>query len=176
MRGIATSGWRGRSFSLGIADAVTVLAEDAAAADAAATLIANAVDLPGHSAIVRQPANELSPDSDLGERLVTTGVGALSAAEVDEALDRGAATAEGYRRRGLIVAAALFLNRESRPCGNVASASDVITEPKTRYASPSTSSGSAPLPTFVGARKGARFSAVPRPHEMGRGVEAKPRR
>ena len=72
VRGIATSGWRGRSFSLGIADAVTVLAEDAAAADAAATLIANAVDLPGHSAIVRQPANELSPDSDLGERLVTT--------------------------------------------------------------------------------------------------------
>src|SRR5262249_8720215 len=33
--GIATSGWRGRSFSLGIADAVTVLAESAAAADAA---------------------------------------------------------------------------------------------------------------------------------------------
>ena len=128
VRGIATSGWRGRSFSLGIADAVTVLAKDAAAADAAATLIANAVDLPGHSAITRQPANELSPDSDLGERLVTTGVGALSPAEVDEALDRGAATAEGYRRRGLIVAAALFLNRESRPCGNVASASDVITE------------------------------------------------
>ena len=145
VRGIATSGWRGRSFSLGIADAVTVLAKDAAAADAAATLIANAVDLPGHSAITRQPANELSPDSDLGERLVTTGVGALSPAEVDEALDRGAATAEGYRRRGLIVAVALFLNRESRPCGNVASASDVITEPKDPLtASPSTSSGWAP--------------------------------
>ena len=75
VRGIATSGWRGRSFSLGIADAVTVLAKDAAAADAAATLIANAVDLPGHSAIIRQPANELSPDSDLGERLVTTASG-----------------------------------------------------------------------------------------------------
>ena len=51
MRGVATSGWRGRSFSLGIADAVTVLASSAAAADAAATLIANAVDLPGHPAI-----------------------------------------------------------------------------------------------------------------------------
>ena len=48
VRGIATSGWRGRSFSLGIADAVTVLADSAAAADAAATIIANAVDLPGH--------------------------------------------------------------------------------------------------------------------------------
>ena len=66
MRGIATSGWRGRSFSLGIADAVTVLADRAAAADAAATIIANAVDLPGHPAIVRVPACELAPDSDLG--------------------------------------------------------------------------------------------------------------
>jgi ApbE superfamily uncharacterized protein (UPF0280 family) len=40
VRGVATSGWRGRSFSLGIADAVTVLAKNGAAADAAATIIA----------------------------------------------------------------------------------------------------------------------------------------
>ena len=45
VRGIATSGWRGRSFSLGIADSVTVLAPTASAADAAATIIANAVDV-----------------------------------------------------------------------------------------------------------------------------------
>src|SRR6266571_12991 len=56
VRGIATSGWRGRSFSLGIADAVTVLADQAAMADAAATIVANAVDLPGHPAIIRLPA------------------------------------------------------------------------------------------------------------------------
>ncbi len=56
VRGVATSGWRGRSFSLGIADAVTVLAKNGAAADAAATIIANAVDLPGHPAIARVPA------------------------------------------------------------------------------------------------------------------------
>src|SRR5438046_10408059 len=70
VRGIATSGWRGRSFSLGIADAVTVLAESAAAADAAATVIANAVDLPGHPSIRRVPACELAPDSGLRARLV----------------------------------------------------------------------------------------------------------
>ena len=75
-RGIATSGRHGRSFSLGIADAVTVLARTAAQADAAATVIANAVDLPGHPAVVRCPANELQPDSDLGARLVTRQVGA----------------------------------------------------------------------------------------------------
>ena len=49
VRGVATSGWRGRSFSLGVADAVTVLAASAALADAAATLIANAVDHSGPS-------------------------------------------------------------------------------------------------------------------------------
>ena len=74
-RGIATSGRHGRSFSLGIADAVTVLARTASQADAAATIIANAVDLPGHPAIVRCPAHDLQPDSDLGARLVTRGVG-----------------------------------------------------------------------------------------------------
>ena len=77
VRGIATSGWRGRSFSLGIADAVTVLADDAAMADAAATVIANAVDLPGHPNILRVPARSLAPDSDLGDQFVTQGVGEL---------------------------------------------------------------------------------------------------
>jgi uncharacterized protein len=73
VRGIATSGWPGRSFSLGIADAVTVLGATAAQADAAATIIANSVDLPGHSAIQRLPANQIAPDSDLGSRLVSFG-------------------------------------------------------------------------------------------------------
>ena len=118
MRGIATSGWRGRSFSLGIADAVTVLARDAAAADVAATLIANAVDLPGRPAIRREPACTLQPDTDLGERLVTTDVGLLADEEICEALERGLAVAEDYRRRGLIEAAALFLAGQSRDCGN----------------------------------------------------------
>src|SRR3954447_19849786 len=78
VRGVATSGRHGRSFSLGIADAVTVLARTASRADAAATIIANAVDLPEHPAIVRRAAHDLQPDSDLGARLVTRGVGELS--------------------------------------------------------------------------------------------------
>ncbi|WP_378945835.1 UPF0280 family protein [Mesorhizobium sp. ANAO-SY3R2] len=117
VRGVATSGWRGRSFSLGIADAVTVLATSAAAADAAATLIANAVDLPGRPAIQRRRACELAPDSDLGDRLVTVAVGALRPDEVTAALDAGLAVAENYRRRGLIHSAALFLNDEARVSG-----------------------------------------------------------
>ncbi|RUT84032.1 MULTISPECIES: UPF0280 family protein [unclassified Mesorhizobium] len=120
VRGVATSGWRGRSFSLGIADAVTVLARTGAEADAAATLIANAVDLPGNPAIKRIPAHELSPDSDLGARLVTHGVGTLALGEVARALDNGLAVAEDFRRRGLIAGSALFLGGEARISGSVA--------------------------------------------------------
>lgn len=109
VRGIATSGWRGRSFSLGIADSVTVLAESAAAADAAATVIANAVDLPGHPAVHRAPARDLQPDSDLGGLFVTRGVDALSPADAAEALTRGRAYASRLLQRGLIVGAALQL-------------------------------------------------------------------
>jgi ApbE superfamily uncharacterized protein (UPF0280 family) len=117
VRGVATSGWRGRSFSLGIADAVTVLAKTGAGADAAATLIANAVNLPGHPAIARTPASSLSPDSDLGERLVTTSVGYITPMEIDTALSSGLAVAEDFRRRGLIHAAGLFLAGQFRLCG-----------------------------------------------------------
>ena len=112
VRGIATSGWVGRSFSLGIADAVTVLADTAAMADAAATLIANAVDLPGHPAIARARACDLAPDSDLGERMVTQAVGELTAQEIQEALAAGLRFADSLQPRGLIRAAALTLKSE----------------------------------------------------------------
>ena len=114
VRGIATSGWRGRSFSLGIADAVTVLADRAETADAAATIIANAVDLPGHPCIVRVPARELAPDNDLGHRLVTQAVGELSANEIEAALNAGVNTAQSLLSEGLICSAALHLQGETR--------------------------------------------------------------
>jgi len=117
VRGIATSGWRGRSFSLGIADAVTVLADRAALADAAATIIANAVDLPGHPGVLRVPAQDLSPDSDLGRRLVTQAVGTLTSSEVARALDAGQVLASELLSQGLIRAAALHLQRETRMVG-----------------------------------------------------------
>lgn len=111
VRGISTSGWRGRSFSLGIADAVTVLADCAAAADAAATVIANAVNLPDHTGVTRVPASSISPDSDLGELLVTRDVGLLSQSEIDTALENGVRVAIQLRERGLIRSAALCLQK-----------------------------------------------------------------
>ena len=118
VRGIATSGSRGRSFSLGIADAVTVLAESASSADAAATIIANDVDLPAHPAITRVPACEIQPDNDLGARKVTRRVGQLRGDEVDQALRNGAKTARSLLEKGLIIAAALHLTGETHSVGH----------------------------------------------------------
>lgn len=119
VRGIATSGWRGRSFSLGIADAVTVLARTAAMADAAATMLANAVDL-GHPGIQRRPARDVQCDSDLGDRLVTVAVPQLAPDERAEALAAGLRAAEAFRARGLIEGAALFLQGEMQATGALA--------------------------------------------------------
>jgi ApbE superfamily uncharacterized protein (UPF0280 family) len=119
VRGIATSGWRGRSFSLGIADAVTVLARTTAIADAAATMIANAVDV-DHPAIRRRPAREMQCDSDLGGRLVTVAVPALSANDRAQALNAGVQAAEAFRARGLIEGAALFLQGDMQATGALA--------------------------------------------------------
>ena len=113
-RGIATSGWRGRSFSLGIADAVTVLASSAAVADVAATLIANHVDLPGHPDIVRQPAHKVETHSELGDRMVTVEVPDLPPSDVAAALNRGAEFAQICMKRGLIIGAVLALQGETR--------------------------------------------------------------
>jgi uncharacterized protein len=119
VRGIATSGWRGRSFSLGIADAVTVVAGTAAMADAAATMVANAVTL-DHPGIRRRPACDVQCDSDLGARQVTVAVPVLSQGDRARALEAGLSAAETYRARGLIEGAALFLQGEMRATGALA--------------------------------------------------------
>ncbi len=115
--GAATSGWRGRSFSRGIADSVTVLARTAAEADAAATVVANAVDLPHHPAVRRAPAESVHPDSDLGPHLITRDVGPLAAVDVVAALEAGVACAENLVDRGLILGAALQLQGRVRTVG-----------------------------------------------------------
>ena len=119
-RGVATSGAKGRSYSLGIADSVTVVARDAPAADVAATLIANATDLPGDPAITREPADSLSPDSDLGARLVTTHVLPLDPARIANALDRGEAAARAMLAHGLIGGALIALQGTARLVGDIA--------------------------------------------------------
>ena len=117
-RGLATSGWQGRSHSLGIADSVTVLAKTAAKADVAATLIANAVNLHDHPAISRTPANVLMPDSDLGARLVTTKVGSLTKNEIISALTAGQTLACDMIHNNQITTAALSLHGQTIYAGD----------------------------------------------------------
>ena len=112
VRGIATSGWRGRSYSLGIADSVTVLAGSAAQADAAATIIANAVNVTD-SRIVRRPACDLRDDTDLGDLLVTVDVPMLNANAIRNALGAGLARAQQLRAAGLIWQATLVCQRRA---------------------------------------------------------------
>ncbi len=107
--GVATSGYAGRSASLGIADAVTVFAKTAASADVAATLIGNAIDLPGDDAVERCQAIDMDPDSDLGERLVTLAVGQLSDEKIRRALARGTNKAQAMLEKGLIASAVMVL-------------------------------------------------------------------
>jgi ApbE superfamily uncharacterized protein (UPF0280 family) len=121
VRGVATSGWRGRSWSLGIADRVTVLAATAAAADAAATMVANAVNI-DHPAIRRRPACEVDDNTDLGRRAVTVDVGPLPDDAVEAALANGARHAEALLARGLIWGTVLVLQSRVRVVGGVAAA------------------------------------------------------
>jgi len=90
-------------------DSATILARDAATADVAATLVANAVDVDS-PAVRRRPARELDPDSDLRDLLVTVSVGPPRPrrdrhSPGPRALERALA----YRRRRLIADAALML-------------------------------------------------------------------
>lgn len=117
IRGIATSGWRGRSFSLGVADAVTVLAKSASSADCAATLIANAVDLPGSDKVRREPAESLQPDSDLAGRTVTTAVSTLSCTERTRALRSGTSLANEFVNAGLVHCVYIHLQGDTRVVG-----------------------------------------------------------
>lgn len=112
VRGVATSGWRGRSFSLGIADSVTVLAATAARADAAATVIANAVNVQDPR-IARKPADQLKDDSDLGDIAVTVDVPRLEPELVQRALQAGLACAQALQAQGLIWSAALVCQNQT---------------------------------------------------------------
>ena len=109
--GVASSGWQGRSLSPGVADLVTVWAADAATADAAATLIADQVDV-DCPAVLRAPARELDPDSDLGSRLVTRQVGQLTPAQRLQALTSGLKQARGLHAAGAIAGCLVYLQGE----------------------------------------------------------------
>lgn len=106
--GIATSGLGGRSFTKGIADSVTVLADNCRTADACATLIANHCDAhdPG---IIRAPAESLDPRTDIAGHLVTVSLDSLCPGTRESALAKGLAKAGDLWEKGIIRGAIIFV-------------------------------------------------------------------
>ena len=117
VRGVATSGFGGRSRTFGIADAVTVVGSCAADADVAATLIANQVSLGDHPQVKSVAANSIDESSDLGSRLVTSSVGELTEQEIETALDNGAQMAKVLCSDATINGAFLALRGSVRSVG-----------------------------------------------------------
>jgi uncharacterized protein len=106
--GVTTSGVGGRSFTRGIASAVTVLATTASIADAAATAIANACFVKDNR-ITQVPAEKIDPNTDLPGIYVTTEVGPLSSGKIRSAINRARQKADCLSRKGIIVGAVIAL-------------------------------------------------------------------
>ena len=113
VRGIATSGLGGRSFTRGVATATTVLASTAARADPAATALANATYLPVQ-AVLRCRADSIFPDTDLKGVEVTRYVGELTETEIETALNQGVTRAKELAAQGLIMGACFFVKGRMR--------------------------------------------------------------
>jgi len=105
--GVTTSGLGGRSFTRGIASAVTVLAASASVADAAATAIANACYVRDKN-IRQTPAEQIDPNTDLAGKMVTISVGKLTGDKRKVAQINALQRAEDLVACGVIAGALIF--------------------------------------------------------------------
>lgn len=106
--GIATSGFGGRSLTLGLADIVTVIAENSAVADAAATFLCNSVNVETDK-VLRKKASEIDPSTDIPDELVTIRIADLSNEEIRVALNKGLTAASHLKKNNIIYDAVLLL-------------------------------------------------------------------
>ena len=102
--GIATSGLSGRSLTRGIASAVTALAENASLADAAATAVANA-SFVENAQVIRRPAQEMDPYTDIPGIPVTFKTGPLNETVKALAVERALKRAQELIAGGVILGA-----------------------------------------------------------------------
>ncbi len=116
--GVATSGLGGRSFTRGIASAVTAVADRTAVADAAATAVANACNVEDEN-IIRRPAEAIDPDTDIAGLAVTVRVGRIGTDQQRRALARAAEKAETLCASGLIRGAVITLGGLSAMAGGI---------------------------------------------------------
>jgi hypothetical protein len=106
--GVTTSGMGGRSFTRGIASAVTVLADNASLADAAATAVANSCFVEDKS-ILQLPAQNIDPNSDLADIHVTSEVKLLSTESIRKAVGNARRKADNLFQKDLIIGAFIAL-------------------------------------------------------------------
>ena len=102
--GVATSGLGGRSLTRGIASAATVVARTASLADAAATAVANASFLEDEQ-VLRRPAEEIDPYTDIAGLDITVTVGPLSEEMKSRAVSQSIRRAEDLVQQGVILGA-----------------------------------------------------------------------
>lgn len=102
--GVATSGLGGRSLTRGVLEAATIVAADAARADAAATAVANAGYVE-HSAVVQKFAEEIDPYTDIAGLEVTLNVGPLPEEKKHQAIHHAIRRAEELIQRKIIFGA-----------------------------------------------------------------------
>ena len=102
--GVTTSGFGGRSFTRGIASAVTALAARASFADSASTAIANACFVEDEN-IHQVPAEQIDPNTDLSKIPVTVKVGHLPRAKLLVAFESALRRAEDLVASGVILGA-----------------------------------------------------------------------
>lgn len=114
--GICTSGIGGRSFTLGIANAIVVLADRASVADATATYLGNKTTVDS-SNVKREWAERIYPDTDIPGKKVTVSVGSLSTAEIQQALENGQREALRLIDNGTIHGAVLSVKDNILPLG-----------------------------------------------------------
>jgi ApbE superfamily uncharacterized protein (UPF0280 family) len=109
--GVTTSGFGGRSFTRGIASAVTVLADRASMADAAATAIANACTVED-TAIVRLPARQIDPGTDIPDIDVTVDIGPLDPQKKEAALAFALIKADTLVQKETIIGALIAIDEQ----------------------------------------------------------------
>jgi len=106
--GIATSGFGGRSFTLGLADMVTVIARTGAIADAAATRVGNATNIET-DLVLRRWAREIDPCSDIADERVTVRIGDLGEELTGKALENGLSFARALKESNSILDAVILM-------------------------------------------------------------------
>jgi ApbE superfamily uncharacterized protein (UPF0280 family) len=102
--GVCTSGVGGRSLTRGVAETAVTFATSASLADVCATLVANAtwIDDP---AVIRRPAVEIDPATDIPDLTVTVRVGNLDPRAVYRSLVGARKCAKGLLERGILMGA-----------------------------------------------------------------------